>query len=122
MLQSPRLGSLYNQSLDTGCPGNWLFVTKAVPEVGWGRGDRSCGTLRSWANRTFWKALSTAHLCVHHTTYFSSALQGLVRERIFHTVEFGTIVIGKMRSQKTTLLHRKYVYFIYSIFICYYNM
>ena len=65
------------------------------------------------------KGACTGHLCVHHMTYFSSALQGLVREKIFHTVEFYAFVIGKMRSQKTTSLHGNM--FSYSIFI-YINM
>ena len=46
------------------------------------------------------KGACTGHLCVNHMTYFSSALQGLVREKIFHTVEFYAIVIGvEMLSQ-----------------------
>ena len=54
---------------------------------------------------------------VHHTTYFSLALQGLVRERIFHTVEFCTIVIGKMRSQKTTSLHGNMFIYLFNIYL-----
>lgn len=49
MLQSRDLVPFIIQSLDTGLPWELAFCNKeAVPEVG-GQGDRSCGTLRSWA-------------------------------------------------------------------------
>lgn len=59
----------------------------------------------------------TGNLCVHHMTYSSSALQGLVRESIFHTVEFYAIVIGKKRSQKTTSLHGNMFSYLFNIYL-----
>lgn len=49
LLQSLCLGSLYNQSLDTGCPRNVAFYSKRLSLKWVGRGGTSCGTLRSWA-------------------------------------------------------------------------
>lgn len=96
--------------------GIWLFVTKAVPEVG-GQGRQELWNSQELGSMFPLEGACTGHLCVHHTTYFSLALQGLVRERIFHTVEFCTIVIGKMRSQKTTSLRENMFIYLFNIYL-----
>lgn len=108
------LGS-YNQSLDTGCPGEWL-CNKGCPQVG-GQGRQNMVLSRSWAACSLEGACGASLCPSAQLILLSSAGPGFRREIFTVELIFTIVMIGKMRSTENHFITWKYVHFIYSIFI-----